>query len=833
MIRFAPNSTGDQLMRRFCDVSTSASIDKYVGNVTASYTDTSNESSMVAASVIMFALAGIFFNLNLFSRFSDVSAILDPKVRVFLSSLLSLFLPVMSYLFSEAKNAGKVADAGVSLGEKPDLSLQAGMILLWMLLVELLRKKVDEIRMRGYSGTIQRAGRVVWLGSLVFFNLKRVGRKAVFGIFWVLCATKVVQRIAFTEVGKRSYAHGKNTRLITSYMSQILQPAGRPQPQDQEEHQQDHSPSTHVVHVEDVEHRAAAGNNQGGGGSGGPRNTQTAAGELGRMPQLAPVVGPPLGGGEAMLKRCRFIVMGEEDLVIQPTAHGYKLKDISPNDTVLTVGKIWDHAYSNLEQGLRLRLRRLCLSFALFKLLRRRFEHMPPVTKEETRECRDLLFDGVYHDRTEKAAAELFQMMNDEVNFLCEYYHSVIPVVLASPFFFLANYFLLPMVVLGLCVMTVVLCGFGDAGFAFASMSTDNFAIKSGVVNTTMCLLIKSISSPSAFFTTVDFAITFLLLAIFFYEEMWEFIVFLLSNWFMVSLVYNYVTKQWWRDSKMFRSSVHRIIWLRKKMSHPILDFKQFSLLNLRWPLGLGMPSMFSLVLETAPVPKGAKHAIMESLVAHIHDGTHLNNGSSVLVNRKDLLPACRSESIAEVILTWHVATTIMDEKCCPDKEKQSKASQYHMVATRLSRYCAYLVAFHPELLPDNQEQSERVFEAAKAELKGTLNCASYYLLCWRSRVDKVTAAPKTEATAAWEDGKVVHDGTKLGNMLREEGDDSQREQTWKLLADVWTELVVYLAPSSDEERVMGHESGLVQGGDFITVLWALTTHTGITRQEK
>ncbi|EMS61164.1 hypothetical protein TRIUR3_18550 [Triticum urartu] len=760
---------------------------------------------MVAASVIMFALAGIFFNLNLFSRFSDVSAILDPKVRVFLSSLLSLFLPVMSYLFSEAKNAGKVAAAaGVGHREEPDLSLQAGLILLWMLLVELLRKKVDEIRMRGYSGTIQRAGRVVGLGSLVFFNLKRVGRKAVFGIFWVLCATKVVQRIAFTEVGKRSYAHGKNTRLITSYMSQILQP-GRPQPQDQQEHQQHHSPSTHVLDVEDVEHRAAAGNNQG-------------------------------GGGEAMLKRCKFIVMGEEDLVIEPTADGYKLKDISHNDTVLTVGKIWDHAYSNLEERLRLRLRRLCLSFALFKLLRRRFEHLPLVTKEETRECRDLLFDGVYHDKSEKAAVELFQMMNDEVNFLCEYYHSVIPVVLASPFFLLANYFLLPVVVLGLCLMTVVLCGFGDAGFAFSSITTDNFAIKSGVVNTTMCLLIKSISSPSAFFTTVDFAITFLLLAIFFYEEMWEFIVFLLSNWFMVSLVHNYVTKQWWRDSKMFRSSVHRIIWLRKKMSQPILGFKQFSLLTLRWPLVLGLPSMFSLVLETAPVPKGAKHAIMESLVKHIHDGTDLNNGSSVLVNREDLLPACRSDSLAEVILTWHVATTIMEAKYSPGKGKQSKASQYHMVATRLSKYCAYLVAFHPELLPDNQEKSERVFEAAKEELKATLKCAPYYLLRWRSRVNEVMAAPNREATAAWKDGKVVHNGTKLGNMLREEptrDGDSQREQTWKLLADLWTELLVYIARSSDEERVMGHESVLVQGGEFITVLWALTTHTGITRPEK
>ena len=201
-------------------------INSYITNLTSSYTEKSNEPNMVAASVIMFVLAGLFFNLNLFSGISDVSAILDPKVRLFLYSALSLFLPVMSYLFSEAKNAGGAAVAATTTttahAAAADLSLRAGLILAWMLLVELLRKKVDEIRMRGYSGTIQRAGRVVWLGNLVFFNIRTAGRKAVFSVLWILCATKVLQRIAFTEVGKRSYAHGKNARLISSYMSQIL-----------------------------------------------------------------------------------------------------------------------------------------------------------------------------------------------------------------------------------------------------------------------------------------------------------------------------------------------------------------------------------------------------------------------------------------------------------------------------------------------------------------------------------------------------------------------------------------------------------------------------------
>jgi hypothetical protein len=197
-------------------------ISSYITNLTASYTDQSNEPTIVSSSVIMFVLAGLFFNLNLFSGISDVSAILDPKVRLFLSSALSLFLPVMSYLFSEAKNARYITSSSSSTAGAADLSLTAGLILVWMLLVELLRKKVNEIRMRGYSGTIQRAGRVAWLGSLIFFNIRSAGRKAVFSILWILCATKVGQRIAFTEVGKRSYAHGKNASVLTSYMAQML-----------------------------------------------------------------------------------------------------------------------------------------------------------------------------------------------------------------------------------------------------------------------------------------------------------------------------------------------------------------------------------------------------------------------------------------------------------------------------------------------------------------------------------------------------------------------------------------------------------------------------------
>ena len=212
-------------------------LNPFVYNLTASYADQRNEATMVFTSVVMFMLAALFFTLNLFSRFSDVSAILNPTVRLFLSSALSLFLPVMSYLFSEAKNEGAAAaataaatsytrTASYSKFGGTELSLRARTILMWMLLVELLRRKVEAILVnvgvQSYSSTIDRASRIAWLGYLVFYSLSGTGKKAIYGILWVFAAAKLLQRVAINELLKRSFAYGKNAEQLGWYMDLIL-----------------------------------------------------------------------------------------------------------------------------------------------------------------------------------------------------------------------------------------------------------------------------------------------------------------------------------------------------------------------------------------------------------------------------------------------------------------------------------------------------------------------------------------------------------------------------------------------------------------------------------
>ncbi|KAF8732694.1 hypothetical protein HU200_015027 [Digitaria exilis] len=646
----------------------------------------------------------------------------------------------MSYLFSETKNAGASSSAK-RLGSA-DLSLRARIILAWMLMVELLRKKVDVIHMSSYSGIIQRAGRVIWLGNLVFFNIENPGRKAVFSILWILCATKLVQRIAFTEVGKRSYAHGKNAWLISSYMVQMLQ----------HNNNNDHQDHLHL-HADDVEQAAHLH-----------------------------------VGNEELLKRCKYIVMGEEKLVEATTADGYKIIN-PPDGSVITVGKVWELGEDNklftyLHE--KQHLKRLSLSFALFKLLRQRFEHLPAMTDGEAHYNRDIILRGIYNN-DERSAEALFQVMNDELAFLGEYYHSVVPVVLASPIFLLVNYFLLHIVVIILCLMTIILCGNGDVRYAFTSIRTDNYTLEYGIANIITCL-----------------------------------------------------------ESRIFSTSFHIITWLRSKMIHNNLRFKQFSALNHRCPVKL-LPlfGRLSFVLKTEVVPNNLKQSITEYLVEHERRrGSagygHLTNGKSALERNNlssRLLWACNRDSVAEVILTWHIATTILEVKCAPQTIEEVGLSR---VATRLSKYCAYLVAFHPDLLPDYQEKAELVFQDMTEELKGMLGSREYYLSSLRVRVDKILEITQVEeardetrnqvgTTGQSDEYKVVMNATKLCRSLMPESNNGL-EIMWKVLADVWTELIVFMAPSNNEERLKGHEEVLIQGGEFITVLWALTTHIGISR---
>ncbi|CAD6268006.1 unnamed protein product [Miscanthus lutarioriparius] len=151
-----------------------------------------------------------------------------------------------------------------------------------------------------------------------------------------------------------------------------------------------------------------------------------------------------------------------------------------------------------------------------------------------------------------------------------------------------------------------------------------------------------------------------------------------------------------------------------------------------------GGPAELLKRVKKAAVPIEVKESIVEYLVAHVVvDGDSdaaapLSNGWSTLWSEKHcssrhLSKACESKSLAEVILTWHIATSLLELKY--PLEKKARMGAHRKVATTLSRYTAYLVASCPELLPDDTEGTKRVYANVKEELKKVMGG------CWRYHV--------------------------------------------------------------------------------------------------
>jgi hypothetical protein len=205
-----------------------------------------------------------------------------------------------------------------------------------------------------------------------------------------------------------------------------------------------------------------------------------------------------------------------------------------------------------------------------------------------------------------------------------------------------------------------------------------------------------------------------------------------------------------------------------------------------------------------------------------------LSNGRSALGQQYSPLSRfCESDSVAEVILTWHIATSLMEIKFPLQKRGTSGShDDQRMVATVLSKYCAYLLAFHPKLLPDDQEGTKSMYKGMKKDLKKALGSWGYYLFSHHGRYIKLI---ENAGSFKWKaDTTVVEKGIVLANELVERVKGEQ--PLWELLAQFWVELVVYIGPSGSDEHVKGHEEVLAQGGELVTLLWALTMQTGITR---
>ncbi|OEL38597.1 hypothetical protein BAE44_0000383 [Dichanthelium oligosanthes] len=155
----------------------------------------------------------------------------------------------------------------------------------------------------------------------------------------------------------------------------------------------------------------------------------------------------------------------------------------------------------------------------------------------------------------------------------------------------------------------------------------------------------------------------------------------------------------------------------------------------------------------------------------------------------------------------WHIRTTIA-------VSDQDPLTADLLVPKTLSDYCAYLVAFVPDMLPGQGYDTQRIFDAVVMETRQILTeCDTVSSRCMELMMDVLPS---------YSSCTILELGGKLGRELRGVVPEERR---WKVLADFWAEFILFLAPSSNVEI---HAEKLAAGGEFMTHLWALLTHAGI-----
>nr|XP_040247276.1 uncharacterized protein LOC120965473 isoform X2 [Aegilops tauschii subsp. strangulata] len=226
---------------------------------------------------------------------------------------------------------------------------------------------------------------------------------------------------------------------------------------------------------------------------------------------------------------------------------------------------------------------------------------------------------------------------------------------------------------------------------------------------------------------------------------------------------------------------------------------------------------------KSVELPDEVKEAVIRSLKRT--SGTLSNGRSSLQFNGAEhLLWACewemhldpswsqRIQNQTHIILTWHIATWYCEMvPLSPVAAPEVKVS--FCVATKLSKYCAYLVVSAPRLLPGHHYDTRSKFDAAAVEAVTVLEKST-------SKYEEMK-----NLTLPQETKTIFDSGVKLGRQL-EEMEEGAR---WKVMADFWAEMILYVAPS---DNVNEHIEQLARGGEFITHLWALLSHAGILERD-
>ncbi|KAM3317870.1 hypothetical protein ACQJBY_035529 [Aegilops geniculata] len=759
----------------------------------------------VAVTVLVFGLVVLCMLGRRTRRHSGYSI----AMRVIFQACFTLFLPFMSYIFSQTKS-------------KPDAGnhRRTELVILWMLLVELLRKKVSagmapaaEAFTRGVGRysllyPVEEVVRMAWIGYLIYAYVHGLGIKPFFIILWIFGVATLCKRAVCIHVAKDSFDLAKSAALVSGYMAQLVHTRRQLSNGDDT-----HPPGTHIM------------------------------------------------------RTCNYVVMGEGRLKRKVTPYGFEIHDPevknfgleicdkerenivpeggSPNGDQVTntselvrVCDIWGFSETEVifkyDRSRKWKLENICLALALFKLLRRKMEHLH-MAEVKTRQARDLVLWGLLSltGDEDSDAHRAFLVVELELRFMDEYYQDVIPLALPRPELFLANFALSIVFVLFYGVTVLLVTSNANIIIVLGSLFKGLIGLFIAMLVHHKCFLHQVASLVVTVRTTFDIIITYLLMLTLLLVQTHQLIHYVISDWFLVSLMSNYVRKPSMQRLFHHRQIIKIILWAKHR-SFAIIKVHQLNILNLNplhlrswvWMLVSSLLNRRLVGFPDAVVSTDVKMAIVKVLKNTLDPSSDkdFSNGICALEKHEftQLKWACKHNmDAATMIVVWHIATALFETR---NRQKHPLPPEGE-AALVLSRYCAYLVAYEPGLLPDDKTWTQKVYRDIKAELNIFIQscCTTMHR---RKHLMRVCSTKEKEMST-------METGVKLGQQL-EEGESGadvdtldEGERVWKMLLEFWAELLVFVArrPSGGQDA---HALALGNGGEFITHIWAMLTHAGV-----
>ncbi|XP_048550405.1 uncharacterized protein LOC125530049, partial [Triticum urartu] len=512
----------------------------------------------------------------------------------------------------------------------------------------------------------------------------------------------------------------------------------------------------------------------------------------------------------ATMKGCHYLVDWPLDKS-KLDAPSYASRFTAEDNQVIDIDKIWLCNDSSLDQDLK----DTCLSFSLFHLLRRRYFGF--TCGESKERAHDFVFKGLLRENEEGTTDcnRAFRLIEIELAFMYDFFFTTSAAI----------YYASTAATVSSLISAFLLCLSIQWIFVWEPSLIQEGEMK--ITNTVTTL-----------FVLASAALLELLRLLLYWTGIWS----------RVSFVCQYLREQTRLSTRgsccscsfsccccccmllklkglLARIGVHcspnKHYWQHKLGQYSLLDYRPTFCGKIKECLGkvtevhaatYVLPFLHPIDKHTRRVRRKFGKSI--ELTAQVHKAIiyslkrsngELTNGKSSLVSNRagHLLWACErgmhSESDTScIILTWHIATWYCERGtlgCGPRPDEGTELKIHLGVATKLSKYCAYLLVSAPKLLPGHEYDTSRVFDAVAGEAKR-------FLPYGRDKYQALKDYGEEESEAT-----ILQSGAKLGKQLAEIEDVTRR---WKVLADFWSEMLLYIAPSDNVDE---HIEQLTRGG--------------------